>query len=68
MAIKGVCGLSVDQEEHMMRVNEDHKACVGYKYKDGLTVTETWLDENETVCVRVKNGDWYHYYLDGTWG
>jgi len=68
MAIKGILELSVDQEMHMFRVNDRHKACVGTDYKDGLTITEVCLDENQTVCVRVKNSEWYHYYSDGSWG
>jgi len=66
--IDGILELTVEQEEHMKRTNERHRACVGTDYKDGLTITEVWLDEKQTVCVRVKNGEWYHYYSDGSWG
>ena len=65
--IKGIEKLTKEQIEHMEKVNKLHTDCVGNDYKAGMKIIETWLDENNTVCVRLKNGDWYHYTKEGTW-
>ena len=65
--IKGMEKLTKEQVEHMKKVNKLHTDCVGLEYKEGMEIVETWINENNTVCVRLKNGDWYHYTKDGTW-
>ena len=66
--IKGIEKLSQEQKDHMYKTNGFHTQIVGLDYKSGMEIIETWLDENNTVCVRLKNGEWYHYYTkDGTW-
>ena len=51
----------------MKKTKKLHTEIVGLDYKDGMEIIETWIDENNTVCVRLKNGEWYHYTKDGTW-
>lgn len=65
--IKGIEKLNQEQRDHMERVNKLHTDCVGLDYKSGMEIVETWVDENDTVCVRLKNGSWYHYTKDCTW-
>ena len=65
--IKGIERLSQEQKDHMYKTNEFHTQIVGLDYKSGMEIIETWLDENNTVCVRLKNGEWYHYTKEGTW-
>ena len=65
--IKGLDSLSSEQQELLFRVNEFHTKCVGSDYKDGMEIIETWVNENNTVCARLKNGNWYHYTQDNTW-
>ena len=65
--IKGIEKLTEDQKELMLKINKLHTQIVGSDYKSGMEIIETWLDENNTVCVRLKNGEWYHYSEDGTW-
>lgn len=65
--IKGIKKLTKEQKDHMERVNKLHTDCVGTDYKAGMEITKVWLDENNTVCVRLKNGYWYHYTKNGTW-
>ena len=65
--IKGIEKLSKEQKDHMKKVNELHTKAVGLEYKAGMEIIETWIDERENVCVRLKNGDWYHYLKDNTW-
>ena len=65
--IMGIEKLTEEQIEHMKKVNKLHTDCVGLDYKDGMEITEVWIDENNTVCVRLKKGDWYHYLKDCTW-
>ena len=65
--IKGIENLTQEQKELMFRVNKLHTDCVGSDYKSGMEIVETWLNENGTVCVRLKNKEWYHYLPEGTW-
>ena len=59
--IKGIEKLTKEQKDHMEKVNKLHTDCVGLDYKAGMKIVETWIDKNNTVCVRLKNGDRYHY-------
>ena len=65
--IKGINKLTEEQMDLMERVNKLHTDCVGNDYKAGMKIIQVWLDENNTVCVRLKNGEWYHYTKNGTW-
>ena len=65
--IKGIDKLSADQTKIMYKVNEHHTQCVGLDYKAGMKIVETWINEDGCVCVRLKNGEWYHYTTNGDW-
>lgn len=65
--IKGIEKLTQEQKDLMNKTNELHTEIVGMDYKKGMEIIETWIDENDCVCVRLKNGEWYHYSKDGTW-
>ena len=65
--VKGIEKLREDQKELMTKTNKLHTQIVGLDYKAEMEIIETWLDENNTVCVRLKNGEWYHYSENGTW-
>ena len=65
--IIGIENLTEEQKKLMHRVNKKHTDCVGNEYKSGMKITKVWLDENNTVCVKLRNGEWYHYYENGTW-
>lgn len=65
--IIGIHKLSKEQKDLMFRTNELHTKCVGNDYKAGMVIIKVWLDESNTVCVRLRNGEWYHYYENGTW-
>ncbi len=65
--IKGIEKLTEEQKDLMKKTNELHTKIVGMDYKEGMEIIETWIDENNTVCVRLKNKEWYHYSKDGTW-
>lgn len=65
--IKGIEKLTQEQKDLMNKTNELHTEIVGLDYKKGMEIIETWIDENDCVCVRLKNGEWYHYSKDGTW-
>ena len=58
--IKGIEKLTEEQKDLMKKTNELHTKIVGMDYKEGMEIIETWLDENNTVCVRLKNKEWYH--------
>ena len=55
--------LNLEQQAHIKKVNVAHLS-----YGSGYEMIEAWIDENNVTCVRCKNGDWYHYYDDETWG
>ena len=65
--IKGIKKLTEEQKDLMEKTNKIHTEIVGLDYKKGMEIIETWIDENNTVCVRLKNKEWYHYTKDGTW-
>lgn len=65
--IKGIEKLSKEQKDLMLETNKEHRKIVGKDYKPGMEIKETWLDKNNTVCVRLKNGNWYHYTGKGEW-
>ena len=65
--IKGLEKLSEEQKELMGRVNKLHKSGVGLDYKKGMEIKEAWVNGNNIVCVRLKNGNWYHYTKKETW-
>ena len=65
--IKGIEKLTKEQKDLMEKTNKLHTEIVGLDYKKGMEIIETWIDENNTVCVRLKNKEWYHYSKDGTW-
>lgn len=66
--IIGIENLKEEQKELMFRVNEQHTKCVGNDYKEGMEIVRTWINDNGTVCVRLLNGEWFHYWTNGTWG
>ena len=65
--INGIEKLTEQQKELMLRVNDMHAKCVGNDYKDGMQIIKVWVDENNCVCVRLKNDNWYHYNRSGEW-
>ena len=65
--IKGIEKLSEEQKQLMLKTNKLHTEIVGNDYKSGMEIVETWLNKRDIVCVRLKNGEWYHYLKDNTW-
>ncbi|MBP2028486.1 hypothetical protein J2Z35_002311 [Acetoanaerobium pronyense] len=65
--IIGIENLTEEQKILMFRTNELHTKCVGNDYKDGMKIVKVWIDENNCVCVRLKNSQWYHYNAKGEW-
>lgn len=49
-------------------VNKMHIECNGSARQPFMKIIKVWLDDRGTVCVRLLNGEWYHYYDNGTWG
>ena len=66
MAIDGISKLTKKQRDLMFAVNELHTKCVGNEYKTGMEIMKAWVDEG-IVCVRLLNGDWYHYASNYKW-
>ena len=67
MAIDGISKLTKEQRDLMFAVNELHKKCVGNEYKEGMEIMKAWVNDKGIVCVRLLNGDWYHYTSNNNW-
>lgn len=67
MKIKGINKLTKEHQELIFRTHEKHIACNGRSRQEGMAIVETWIDEKNCVCVRFKNGEWYHYTKNGAW-
>ena len=65
--IEGIEKLTEEQKKLMFEVNALHTSCVGSDYKEGMQIVKTWVDDNNTVCVKLLNGDWYHYTSSYKW-
>lgn len=65
--IKGIEKLTKEQKDTMEKTNKLHTEIVGNEYKAGMKIIETWIDENNVLCVKLKNGEWYHYTKEKTW-
>lgn len=67
MGIKGLSKLSEKQKRHMFDVHKMHVACNGLERQSDMEIVKAWVDKENCVCVRLANGEWYHYYSNGTW-
>lgn len=65
--IKGIERLNEEQRELLFKVNKLHKENVGLDYKEGIEIIEAWIDEDNVICARLKNGEWYHYLSNLTY-
>lgn len=55
--VKGIEKLTEEQKELIYIVNELHIKIIGTDYKAGMEIIETWIGENNIVCVRLKKGE-----------
>ena len=65
--IEGIEKLTEEQKKLMFEVNALHTNCVGNDYKAGMQITKVWIDDSNTVCVKLLNGEWYHYTSNQKW-
>lgn len=68
LEIIGFDGLTDEQQTHILAVNKRQIECSGTDRKLGLKILKAWLDESGVTCVKLLNGEWYHYYSDRSWG
>ena len=66
-AIEGIEKLTEEQKKLMFEVNALHMSGVGNDYKAGMQIVKTWVNDKDIVCVRLLNGDWYHYTGNYKW-
>jgi len=64
--IKGLEKLSPAEIDFISKVNENQKLAYGSEDAALYDVTEVWKEDG-VICVRLGNGDWYHYLANGTW-
>ena len=65
--IEGIDRLTEEQKQLMFTVNALQTSCVGNDYKAGMQITKVWIDDNNTVCVKLLNGEWFHYTNNQKW-
>ena len=65
--VKGYNEMSATAKKHFERVYKEHNSIVGSGYKEDYPPIKVTEYEN-FIEVRFKNGDWLHYYFNGTWG
>ncbi len=68
IVIEDISSLTTKQINHILRANSKQLNCRGRDYKVGGRLSKVWIDDDGTTCGRCQNGEWYHYYKDGTWG
>ena len=66
-AIEGIEKLTEEQKKLMFGVNALHTSCVGSDYKEGMQIVKAWVNDKGIVCVRLLNGEWYHYTSNYKW-
>ena len=66
-AIEGIEKLTEEQKKLMFEVNALQTSCVGNDYKAGMQIVKTWVNDKDIICVRLLNGDWYHYTTAYKW-
>ena len=66
-AIEGIEKLTEEQKKLMFEVNALQTSCVGNDYKAGMQIVKAWVNDKDIVCVRLLNGDWYHYTTAYKW-
>ncbi len=64
-SIRGIDNLTQEQKELLEKVHRLQVIAMGGP--EGMDIVKAWIDEDETLCVRVENGEWYHYGEDITW-
>lgn len=66
-AIEGIEKLTEEQKKLMFEVNALHMSGVGNDYKAGMQIVKTWVNDKDIVCVKLLNGEWYHYTSNQKW-
>lgn len=64
--IPGSEKMTAEEMDFTLKVNENQKIAFGSQSSD-YDVVKVWKDENNVICVKLRNGDWYHYLANGTW-
>ncbi|MBN2794486.1 MAG: hypothetical protein JXR88_03700, partial [Clostridia bacterium] len=67
MSILGLEKLTLAQQELMHRVHARHLDCQYPDRRAGMHILAAWVDPHGCVCVRLANGEWYHYRSTGDW-
>lgn len=63
--------LTEDQKALFKQIHDKHLACMGTDKRKNYVVSElknvVWDEEEDCFKVYYKNGDWWHYTLNGEW-
>ncbi|KAB3534423.1 hypothetical protein F8154_08960 [Alkaliphilus pronyensis] len=65
--IKGYSNLSEVAKEHFVKIYKRHNSGQGSDYKEGWTPKKV-KEHRSFLEVHFKNGEWLHFYPNGTWG
>lgn len=61
LRIEGIEYLDEKEIAEMKETNRIHTAGVGTDYKAGMQIIKVWINKHGCICVKLKNGQWYHY-------
>lgn len=59
--------LTEDQKELFINTSKKHIDWVGSDYKEDKEPVSVWINENNIVCVRLKDGKRSHYLIGESW-
>lgn len=65
--VKGYAGLTDGAKAHLKQIYQSHMQAVGTEARQGLIPIEV-KEAREWVEIYFNNGEWLHYYANGTWG
>ena len=66
--IKGIEKLNQEEIDFIQEVNQMQQKAFGFQEENKeYQIIEVWKDENNTLCVRLRNGDFYHYLSNKQW-
>lgn len=63
--IPGSEKMTTEEMDFTLKVNENQRRAFGTDSRD-YEISKVWKQDG-VICVKLRNGDWYHYLNNGTW-
>lgn len=65
--VRGFDKLTEDQKELFINTSKKHIDWVGLDYKEDKEPVIVWINENDIICTRLKDGKGYYYLMGESW-